>query len=68
MRRRTALDIAERFFRSGRLMPLGLRDEIIATQMAQADAQPRETTFVGWTTDEKIAFYAHGKVPARFRT
>jgi hypothetical protein len=68
MQRGTALDIAQRFFARGKPLPSGLREEIIGTQMQPPPVPTCEATFVGWTTDEKIAFYARGVVPQRYRT
>ena len=67
MKRKTALDIAGRFFRDRKPMAEALRDEIIATQMAAPERPGPEVIFSGWTTDEKLAFAADGTVPERYR-
>jgi len=67
MKRRSALDIAQRYFAQRRRLSGTIREEIIATQMPPPVATT-ESTFAGWTNDEKRAFYESGTVPQRFRT
>lgn len=44
----------------------GMQLELIERQIPPPPKP--ETSFAGWTTDEKVAFYARGVVPQRFRT
>jgi hypothetical protein len=67
MRRGTALDIAQRAFAQARRLTGTLREEVVGTQMPPPPPPMDEPTFGGWTIDEKIAFYARGTIPERFK-
>jgi hypothetical protein len=68
MRRSTAMKIAQSATARGKPLAPALLDEIITTQMAASVPPRHELVFVGWTTDEKIAFYERGLVPERFKS
>lgn len=68
MRRKTAIDIAQRAFNGRTRLHPTTRDEILDTQVAKPTEPTIHPTFAGWTTDELTAFYTTGTVPERYRT